>query len=123
VNLPAPPRDLGTTGRQWWSEVLTQFELRADELPVLTEACHALDRAAEARAAVAADGMLVQGRFGPKQHPGLAIERSSVLLFSRLLRQMGLPADAAPTARPQPTVVTHLPVDKSATAGRKVKHA
>jgi hypothetical protein len=81
------------------------FELREDELALLELAARALDRVSEARAAIARDGAFVVGRFGLKSHPGLIQERNAALLFSRLLRQLGLPADAAPAEVQRPTVI------------------
>jgi hypothetical protein len=44
----------------------------------------------EAQAAIAADGAYVTGRFGPKAHPGIAVERDSRLAMLRAFRELGL---------------------------------
>jgi phage terminase small subunit len=104
-SVQEPPRDLSRSAAAWWVDVLRVFELRDDELAVLVLACRALDRVAEAREAVTRDGAYVAGRFGMKAHPALTQERNAALLFSRLLRQLGLPPEAAPTEVPRPTVL------------------
>jgi hypothetical protein len=39
--------------------------------------------------------MTVVGRFGPKAHPAIAIERDAKLVFSRLVRQLNLDVSPA----------------------------
>jgi hypothetical protein len=43
-DLPRPPRGLKAPGRRLWNAVLTDFELRADELVVLAHAAHLQDQ-------------------------------------------------------------------------------
>lgn len=75
--IPSPPSGTRAAGRRLWRAVLGVYELDDVELAVLAEACHAADRAAEARAAVDAAGAIVDGRYGPRAHPGVAIEREA----------------------------------------------
>jgi hypothetical protein len=60
-----------------WKAVLSRWELGPHELELLRLACEALDRCEEAREAVARDGAYVEGRFGLKAHPALAVERDA----------------------------------------------
>ena len=87
---PAPSH-LKADGRRLWSRVTAEYQADdAHTLELLRLAAEALDRAAEARDAVAKDGAYVEGRFGPKAHPALAVERDSSLRAARLLRELGL---------------------------------
>jgi hypothetical protein len=56
----------------------------------------ALDRALEARAQIERDGVFVEGRLGLKAHPGILLERDSITLWSRLVRQLRLPIEPEP---------------------------
>ncbi len=103
--LPEPPASLSRASRERWHDYTATFDFRPDELTTLEQALLQLDRAAEARAAVARDGDYVPGRFGPKPHPGLGIERNALLMYSRLIRMLGLPADAEAVVRPAPLAV------------------
>ncbi len=85
------PQDLSETSRKWWKACLSNFEFAPPDLALLEEACRAYDRILEARALVAKDGAYIQGRLGLKPHPALLVERDSVVLFSRLVRDLHLP--------------------------------
>ncbi len=51
-----------------------------------------LDEPAQAREQLRKDGLMLEGRFGPRAHPAQAIENSAALRAARLLRQVGLEA-------------------------------
>lgn len=50
---PATPKKLGRAGRRLWSDVVTGYELRPDELVHLRDACRTADVIAELEAEVA----------------------------------------------------------------------
>jgi phage terminase small subunit len=75
-----------------------QYELDETERIILAAACEAADRAAEAKVMVDADGAVVDGRYGPRQHPAVAIERDSRIAMLRALRELGY-EPPTPTAR------------------------
>ena len=85
-----PPAHLSRRARGLWREIVDEYQLERHHEIILTVACEALDRLAEARAAIAADGAYIDGRFGKKAHPALAIERDSRIAFLRSLRELGL---------------------------------
>jgi P27 family predicted phage terminase small subunit len=97
---PAPPRHLSAAARKFWRSVLAAYELETHHLAILAAACEAMDRMAEARAAIEADGAYISGRFGMKAHPALAIERDSRTAMLRAIRELGLDLEAPASSRP-----------------------
>ncbi|MEO8625622.1 MAG: P27 family phage terminase small subunit [Candidatus Limnocylindrales bacterium] len=89
-----PPAHLSARGRALWQRVVAEFVLEPHHLAILGAACEAQDRMAEARAAVKRDGAYVDGRFGLKAHPALAVERDSRLALVRCLGALGLDYEA-----------------------------
>ncbi len=101
-----PPKHLGSDGKAFWKRVASEFDLLEHDFARLEGACIALDRAKEAREAIAKDGAIVTDRFGQaKEHPGISIERASWNTFRLLLRELGLddelPADSRPSTAPR----------------------
>ena len=82
----------GAAGAALEAAILADFALEPHELAILRLAAHAADRAAEARACVAAEGLTVSGRFGVKAHPALAIARDAEAQMLRCLRALNLQA-------------------------------
>lgn len=97
---PEPPAHLSTGSAALWRDVLEEYQLEAHHLAVLQAACEAKDRMDQARAAIDKDGAYVVGRFGPKAHPAIAVERDSRLAMVRCLRELGLDLEAPATSRP-----------------------
>lgn len=89
------PVGLGLDGKRLWHSVLDDFELEDWQLAILRSACESADRVAEARAEVKRDGITVEGRFGPRAHPALAVERDSRTALLRALRELSLDASSA----------------------------
>lgn len=101
VRRPAPaPKHLSAEAAKLWRATLGDYELEPRHETVLLVALEALDRMREAQQAVTADGAYIDGRFGKKAHPALAIERDSRLAFLRASRELGLDLEAPPTSRP-----------------------
>ncbi len=95
MKLPPAPADLSPEAQALWRATTRVYELRPDELTLLRLALEALDRANQARQRLAEEGILLEGRYGPRVHPAIAIERSATLTFARLMRQLGLDDAAA----------------------------
>lgn len=83
-----------------WNAIVAEYGLEAHHRAILAAACEALDRMREAQAAIAASGAYVEGRFGPKAHPAIAVERDSRAAMLRALRELGLDLEAPATSRP-----------------------
>lgn len=100
---PKPPAHLSAASRKWWREVVQDFGLEPHHLLTLALACQALDRAEQARAALAESGLTFRDRLGnPRPHPAVAIERNSMVAFARLVRELGLDAVEPDGPRPPP---------------------
>lgn len=80
------PDGLSPAAAALWEAVTRDYLLSSPEEHLLAEACHALTRAQEARAALAAAGLVVDGRV----HPMVKVEHDSQGRFARLLREIGL---------------------------------
>lgn len=95
----AAPRHLSPEAKRLWRETTRNYTLEARHEAILLVALEAFDRMREAQAAVKADGAYVEGRFGMKAHPALAVERDSRLAFLRATRELGLDLET-PASRP-----------------------
>ena len=93
---PRPPAGLAPGGRELWKRILKHLVEQGEEpkLPewlLLDAACRAFDRLEEARALVAAEGLLVTDRFRQRQpHPAITIERDALNVLNDLLAMLGL---------------------------------
>ena len=103
--MPPTPRGLSARSRRRWSELHDEFDLSLAASALLEEALLSLDLAAECRAHIARDGVLVPGRYDgvPRAHPMLAAHREAVRTAERIYARLGLNlADDAGTTAPAP---------------------
>lgn len=96
---PTAPRHLSEPSRVFWRSVVADFDLEPHHLAILAAACEARDRMDQARAAIDTDGAYIEGRFGMKAHPALAVEIASRTAMLRAIRELGLDLEA-PASRP-----------------------
>lgn len=95
------PSHLRRETRKWWSQIVSEWALEPHHLQLLTLAAEALDRAREAREAIARDGAYFPSAGGPpKKHPALSIERDAMITHARLMRELNLDGEPAPDVRP-----------------------
>lgn len=84
-----PPPTLSKSAKELWRQILAEYAISdAAGLSILATGLHAWDRAAEARQAIARDGLMI-GR-PPKPHPLLRVERDSQAQFLVALRHLNL---------------------------------
>lgn len=113
--LPAAPAALTPRSRKLWRAVLAEFELSPAELELLRSALVALDRADEAAAIIAAEGVVTVDRYGsPKAHPATDVESRNRALYGRFLAQLGVKATVESVRRgaksgPRPRVAPLRP--------------
>ena len=75
--------------------------LEPHHVRLLTLAAEAWDRGQEARQILDAEGITTVDRFGQaRAHPAVAIERDARLASARLMRELDLDAEPAPSSRP-----------------------
>src|SRR5687768_2067225 len=98
---PTPPEHLSDRCRKWWRSVVSDFELELHHLHLLRLAAEAIDRAEEARAILADEGIVVRTGETVKAHPAVAIERDARLAAARLIRELDLDVEP-PAERSRP---------------------
>lgn len=94
------PRHLAVATRRWVEQIATDYVLESHHLRLLLLAGESWDRVTQARATVKAEGLTIDGRFGKKIHPAVLIEKDNKILFARMIRELGLDADAPDATRP-----------------------
>src|SRR2546427_9300426 len=91
--LPKPPTHLSSAMKAFFTQIVASWDLEVHHVALLTLLCEALDRCEQARLQVQKEGLTVPGRFGPRTHPSVAIERDSRLSAVRISRELDLDAD------------------------------
>jgi hypothetical protein len=99
VKAAESPRKLGAHGGALWKAVLAEYQIEDSAgLAMLAQACIALDRAEQCRAAIEKDGVVIRARSGPpKDHPALKHELGFRSFTVRTLQKLGL--DVEPIGR------------------------
>lgn len=77
--------------RAYWEAVTDSYDLNVDGLELLVETCECIDRCDRLAAQLREEGLMVEGRYGPKAHPALSALRSDEALLAKLVAQLGLP--------------------------------
>lgn len=95
--MQAAPDHLDPATARWFETVCATYDLEPHHIRLLTLACEAFDRAAQARAILDEHGLTYLDRFeAPRARPEIAVERDSRTAFARLLRELDLDHDSAP---------------------------
>lgn len=98
---PPAPKRLTARSRRLWAAVLADFELSPAELMTLEQALRLLDRADEAAAVVAREGMSCTDRYGGRRaHPLLDVEVRCRRQFADMTRMLGVRLDDTVPGRP-----------------------
>jgi len=98
-NDPAlePPEHLTEASAAWWRHVMKGYDLDPHHVLQLRTAAEAWDRGQAARELIDRDGPVVDGRYGPRAHPAIAIERDAKKQFLAALRALDLDGESLPT--------------------------
>ncbi|MFJ3635228.1 hypothetical protein [Streptomyces sp. NPDC090112] len=94
MGAPNVPEGLAEAGRTLWQQITTDYELGADELALLGQACRTLDELEAIGTSLAAGPVVVHGSTGqPKASALFAEARAHRLVLAKLLDQLALPAE------------------------------
>jgi hypothetical protein len=86
------PTGLKPGGKRLWSSIVDEFDLRADELRVLEDACRESDLVDALQAELAKGALTVLGSQGqPVANPMVAELRQHRAVFQRLVASLKLP--------------------------------
>ena len=95
----AAPSDLSRPSQRLWLDLHAGYSFSDAEVEVLRLALEALDRAAQARRALRADGLWRKNRFGDLvAHPAIKVEKDSAAAAVRFFQALALPEDAGPAS-------------------------
>lgn len=87
------PRHLRRATADWFRRVCDDFALEEHHVRLLTGACEAWDRAAQAREILDAEGIVYRDKWNQaKAHPAVVIERDQKRLFCKMIEQLGIDA-------------------------------
>jgi P27 family predicted phage terminase small subunit len=106
TEVPQAPSHLSAETRAWWGMVLRDHELDTHQLRSLQVICEAWDRKEEARKALKQHGLVYQddkGMFRPR--PETQIERNSMIMFLRGIRELGLKVEPPANSGLQPAAL------------------
>jgi hypothetical protein len=86
-----PPKPLGPAGAALWGRISAEY-LIDDEAArqLLWLACNTEDTRSQLSDAVARDGAVVTGRYGPRAHPALREELACRAFISKTIERLGL---------------------------------
>lgn len=91
--MTAVPKVLKRRGRGLWRDLVKKYEFDEHEVPVLLEACRALDRIDALEDAIDSDGLMIGGSTGQRVlHPAVPELRQQQATLARLLTQLNLNA-------------------------------
>jgi len=101
MSKPKPPNSLSVAGKALWRDVVGKYELRTDELRVLSSACVAADM--EAELFEAWDGLgrpyMSKGSMGQEvEHPLIGSIDKQAKTKAKFLAQLKLPDEGGETS-------------------------
>lgn len=89
------PKNMGTRGLRFWNRITSAYELRADELVVLEDACREMKMIDLLEAALSGDSMTKRGSQGqPVINPIIPELRQHRATLKALLATLKLPDEA-----------------------------
>ena len=82
---------LGSEGKRFFDHVQREYGIEdAGGLSLLIQAARCLDRAEACRAQIEDEGMLIDTKIGPKEHPLLKSEQTARSLHVRCVKELGI---------------------------------
>lgn len=90
------PKNMGTRGLAFWNKVTGKYELRADELVILEDACREMKLIDDLQDAMRGESMIMKGSMGqPVVNPLVPELRQHRNTLKALLASLKLPDDVA----------------------------
>lgn len=102
-HLSEPPVHLGVQAAELWRAVMRDYDLDPGGLVLLEALCDGWERYAQARCVIAEDGAFVEGRYGLRAHPAVAVERDARVQLARLVRELDLEGTPLPEPKRPPS--------------------
>ena len=91
---PQAPAGLGPKAKRIWKETLATYELRADELRILEDACREVDLIERMEAELGDSPLIVKGSMGqPAPSPLVTELRQHRNTYRSLIKALGLPEE------------------------------
>lgn len=101
--IPPAPAGSGRRGARFWRNVLREWPILPEEAPQQFEILHSavvlMGRIEALTAAILRDGDLIEGRDGPRVHPGVSELRQCSAALGRLVSMLELEDDNGETMR------------------------
>lgn len=95
MTKPTAPAHLGGKARKLWRDISGEYELRADELRVLEDACREVDLVERLEESLRSEPLVVEGSQGqPVASPLVQELRQHRVVLARLLAQLKLPDES-----------------------------
>ena len=105
MTTPKPPKNLGPQGKELWDSIIPQYELRPDELRVLTDACREADLIERLHEELATSSLITKGSMGQEvASPHVSEIRQHRTVLANLLKSLKLPDSPAGAARKRAVV-------------------
>ena len=100
MTAPNPPSNLGERGLALWDSIIPTYELKPDEIQILTDACREADLVERLRVALEAGDLISTGSMGQDvPAPTLSEIRQHRALLSNLLKALKIPESPASASR------------------------
>lgn len=97
---PSVPRGLCEKAQKLWRETVAVYDLRADELRLLEDACREVDLVEAMVTELRGAPLIVRGSMGQDvEHPLLGEIRQHRVVLARLLKQLDLPDEEEPAGQ------------------------
>ena len=82
-----------SNGQKLAESILERWELNAHEAALLAEVVRTVDQLDDLAAVVETDGLIVDGKYGPKVHPAAVEARQLRITLARLIVALRLPEE------------------------------
>jgi P27 family predicted phage terminase small subunit len=96
ARVPRAPSHLSEESRVLWRRVVKEYAFEPHHLKLFEAACGSWDRVLQSREAIEEHGLLIEGRYGLRANPAVAMERQAKAAFLSSMRDLDLDAETRP---------------------------